>query len=129
MNSLLRMRSRARRVLAVFGAVLIYAVLLIADGTHSHFNPSSFYLWLTFGFSAFVALIFLAVGSLVWLYARDRNVAALLFASCCASMIPFVVETAAISGDPFLAMVAATGSILAFILYSLLLLAFPINFL
>jgi signal transduction histidine kinase len=129
MNSLLRMRSRARRLPVVLGAVLIYVVLLIADGTHSHFISSSLYLWLTFGFSAFVSLIFLSVGSFVWLYARDRNVAALLFASCCASMLPFVVETAAISGDPFFAMVSGTGSILAFILYSLLSLAFPINFL
>jgi signal transduction histidine kinase len=129
MNSLLRMRSRVRRLLAVFVAVLIYAILLIADATHSPFVQSSFHLWLTFGFSAFVALIFLAVGSLVWLYARDRNVALLLFFSCCASMIPFTVETAAVSNDPFFTMVAGEGSILALVLYSLLLLTFPINFL
>jgi signal transduction histidine kinase len=129
MNGLLRMHTRTGRALVVLVAVLIYAVLLIADGMHSHFVPSSLYLWLTFGFSAFVALIFLSVGSLVWLYARDRNVAALLFASCCASMILFVVETAAVADDPFFTMIAGEGSILALAFYSLLLLIFPVNFL
>src|SRR6266700_7685741 len=109
MNGLLRVHTRTWRALVVLVAVLIYAVLLIADGTHSHFVPSSLYLWLTFGFSAFVALIFLSVGSLVWLYARDRNVAALLFASCCASMVLFVVETAASTDDPLFSMIAGEG--------------------
>jgi len=129
MNGLLRVHTRTWRALVVLVAVLIYAVLLIADGTHSHFVPSSLYLWLTFGFSAFVALIFLSVGSLVWLYARDRNVAVLLFASCCASMLLFVVETAAVADDPFFTMIAGEGSILALAFYSLLLLIFPVNFL
>ena len=89
MNGLFRMSMRARRMLAVFAAVLIYAVLLIADATHSHFVSLAFHLWLGFGFSAFVALIFLSVGSLVWLYAHDRRVAVLLFSSCCASLALF----------------------------------------
>src|SRR5438876_1053874 len=75
-------RTRMRRLLTVLLALLVYSLLLTVDGLR--FFPqkvveSSFLLWLRFGFSALVALLFLAIGTLVWLYARNRHVALLLF--------------------------------------------------
>src|SRR6266567_9266784 len=77
-------RTRTGRLFIIFLALAVFFFLLALDALryfplsvseiHSLWLP-----WLLFGFSAFVALMFLSVGALVWLYARDRLVATLLF--------------------------------------------------
>jgi len=82
-----------------------------------------------FGFSAFVALLFLAVGTLVWLYARDRRVASLLFSFSFSMMVAFVVQTGANLGDSLLSVVGGISSILSLLQLFVLLLLFPKNYL
>src|SRR5207249_6876423 len=125
-------RTRMRRLLTVLLALLVYSLLLTVDGLR--FFPqkvveSLFLLWLRFGFSAFVALLFLAIGTLVWLYARNRRVALLLFCFSVAMMMTFAVETGAASGDSLLSMVGGISSVLSVSLFALLLLLFPRNYL
>ena len=84
------------RLLVVITALLLYLLLLSVDG-FSFFSrtTASILNWTLFGFSAFVAAMFLAVGALVWLYVRDRRVALLLFLFSFTIMIAFAVETSA----------------------------------
>jgi len=89
----------------------------------------SWLIWLRFGFSAFVAFIFLAVGALVWLYARSRQVATVLFGFSFAMMITFTVQTGAASNDLLLSFIGLGGSGASLFLFSALLLVFPRNFL
>jgi len=85
---------------------------------------------MSFGFSAFVALLFLAVGALVWLYARERRVALLLLAFSFTMMMSFAIETgAALSNDPLLSLIGGMSSALAVLSFSVLLLLFPKNYL
>jgi signal transduction histidine kinase len=130
-------RARTKRLLAIFVALVCFIALLSLDG--SRYFPSALVTnaafpwipWLHFGFSAFVALIFLAVGTLVWLYTRRRLVAALLFGFSFAMMATFAVQTNAeldIS-DPLLIFVGLGASAAALLLFSVLLLVFPQNFL
>src|SRR5579872_3091470 len=94
-------RIRAGRFLIILFAVVVYFFLLYAGGLRffpgssaSATNLATF--WLSFGFSSLIALIFLAVGSLVWLFARDRRVALLLFCCSFTMMTTFVVETGSV---------------------------------
>ena len=128
-------RARTKRLLAIFMALICLITLLSLDA--SRYFPSSsastgafpWLSWLLFGFSAFVALVFLAVGALVWLYARRRLVAALLFGFCLAMMATFAVEAGAKSGDAFLSTFGLGASAVALLLFSVLLLVFPRNYL
>lgn len=130
-------RARTKRLMVVFVALFCYIALLSLDASY-YFPPalasntsSPWLPWLQFGFSAFVALIFLAVGTLVWLYTRRRSVAALLFGFSIAMMATFAVQTNAeldIS-NPFLISVGLGASGVALLLYSALLLIFPWNYL
>jgi len=86
-------------------------------------------MWLRFGFSAFVALIFLTVGALVWLYARQRQVAALLLGLSLTLMVTFEVQTGASFNDNLLTCIGFGASAAAQLLLSALLLVFPGNFL
>lgn len=125
---------RAGRLLAVLLATLIYFLLLAVDamrffpqiGANSSVPVPA---WARFGFSALVALLFLAVGSLVWLYARNRLVALLLFGSSFSMMVTFAVETGAVLNDPLLSAIGQIGSALAILLFSALLMLFPKNYL
>jgi signal transduction histidine kinase len=119
--------TKARRLLVVLAAIVAYIALLNIDITHTfHQLPL---LWLHFGFSAPVALSFLAIGSLVWLYGSDRRVALPLFCFSCAMMVSFALETAAVSDDPLLRAVADTSAALAMACCAWLLLLFPRNYL
>ena len=125
---------RAGRLLAVLLATLIYFLLLAVDAMR--FFPqieanSSVPVpaWARFGFSALVALLFLAVGSLVWIYARNRLVALLLFGSSFSMMVTFAVETGAVLNEPHLSAIGQIGSALAILLFSALLMLFPKNYL
>lgn len=125
-------RTRMGRLLTVLLALLIYFLLLTVDGLR--FFPqgvggSSFLLWLRFGFSALVALLFLAIGTLVWLYARNRQVALLLFCFTFTMMAAFAVETGASSDDSLLSAIGDMSSVLSVFLFALLLLFFPKSYL
>src|SRR5712692_150156 len=97
-------RFRAGRLLIIFIAFILYFFLLDIGGLRfipsTNVNAASLAsFWFLLGFSALISLMFLAVGSLVWLFARDRRVALLLFCWSCTTMITFVVETGAIKND------------------------------
>src|SRR5947209_13565866 len=93
-------RVNARRLFAVLLATLVFCLLVgvQAQRVFPH-DPKDLFaqvlLWCQFGITALVALVFLAVGALVWLYARDRRVAHVLFGFCLAMMLTF----AALSGN------------------------------
>jgi len=127
-------RTRIRRLLIILLAIITYFLLLIVDGLRyfPQFVSSNSSYWLPlmrFGFSAFVALLFLAVGTLVWLYARDRRVASLLFSFSFSMMVAFAVQTGANLGDPLLSVVGGISSILSLLQLFVLLLLFPKNYL
>src|SRR5260370_40795264 len=127
-------RIRTGRLLVILPAVIIYFLLLTVDGLrffpHIVTNSSSLFLfWLRFGFSALVALMFLAVGILVWLYARSRFVASLLFSFSFTMMVTFAVQTGAVSNDPLLSTISTASGALSLSLFSALLLLFPKNYL
>jgi len=82
---------------------------------------------MSFAFSELVALLFLAVGILVWLYARTRLVALVLFGFAFAMMTTFAVETGDISGDSLLSTIGVISGALALLLFAALLLLFPRN--
>ena len=124
-------RNRTGRLLVILIAVVSYFLLLVMDGLR--FFPlatgSPFLNWMRFGFSALIALMFLAVGALVWLYARDRRVALILFCSSFMLMVAFAVETSAASDDAQFSAISGVSSSLALFLFSILLLLFPRNYL
>src|SRR6266446_2728222 len=125
-------RIRTGRLLVILIAVVLYVLLLIVDGLH-FFSPTTSVSpldWARFGFSAFIAILYLAVGALVWLFARDRRVAFLLFCFSFTMMVVFAVETAAVqANDARFQTIADIGSPLTLILFSVLLLIFPKNYL
>lgn len=127
-------RTRAWRLLIILLAIMTYFFLLIADALSyfPHFMSNSaphLLPLMRFGFSAFVALMFLAVGALVWLYARSRLVALLLFCFSFTMMVTFAVETDAALNDPLplLSTIGTVATVLALFLLSTLLLLFPKN--
>lgn len=127
-------RTRAARTLLIFLIVSLYAFLVILDGLSSipdaHVHPASAWMiWSGFGFSTFVAFIFLIVGSFVWLFARNRPVAWLLFGFSITVMLTFATETASILNNPLLEEISSASSSLAFIFFAFLLLLFPRNLL
>src|SRR5260370_674889 len=124
-------RIRTERLFVILVAIVLYFLLLIFDGLH-FFTPASVSPldWARFGFSAFIAILYLAVGALVWLFARDRRVAFLLFCFSLTMMVVFAVETAAVqANDARFQTIADIGSSLTLILFSALLLIFPKNYL
>jgi signal transduction histidine kinase len=118
------------RLLVILAVALVCLVLLIVDAWR--FFPRSPYLpyaFLQFGVSALVALLFLAVGALVWLYARRRGVALLLLCFSTSMMITFIVQTGAADGDLMLSTVGGVSGVLALLFFTILLLIFPQNML
>jgi signal transduction histidine kinase len=117
-------RARVRRLLAVVLALVVYLLLLSSEALRFFPRQVSDFP-LLFGFSSLVALLFLAVGALVWLYARDRRVAFLLFGFCVVMMVTFAVETGSVYNDPLFIEIASASSTLALSLFAVLLLFFP----
>ncbi|HEV2581767.1 MAG TPA: hypothetical protein VGT44_13010, partial [Ktedonobacteraceae bacterium] len=122
-------RTRSGRYLVILFTVLIFVALLLVDVQRSynlipgHSSPDM----LRFGFSVFVAIAFLGVGTLVWLFARERWVAFLLFCFSFTVMMAFTLQTGALSGDPFLSAISDSGASLSLALLTTLLLFFPMN--
>jgi geranylgeranyl pyrophosphate synthase len=108
-------------------------LLLTVDGLHFFTrdlaNSSSLSLtWTRFGFSALIASMFLAVGALIWLYARSRGVALFLFCFSFTMMVTFAVQTGGSSGDPLLSSIGSASAALSLLLFATLLLLFPRNY-
>ncbi len=129
------MRLRASRLVVILGVLILYIALAFADAeqTFSHvvaLHPHILPIWLSFGFSLSVSLFFLAVGSLIWFYSRDRQSAAFLFAFSCSVMVAFELETASsieLSSAQLLNVISNCASSLALVLFAALLLVFPKN--
>ncbi len=118
------------RLLVVLVTIAVYVALMVTDGIR--FFPqnetnvfSLAELSARFGFSAFVAVLFLAVGAFTWVYARDRRLATLLFCFTFVSMISIIVQTAAIRGDALLSDIGGASSALSLLPLFALLLFFP----
>ena len=124
-------RPRLGRYLVLLLTVLIFAVLLILDGQTVFFfrlNHVSFLSnAISFGFSAFVSLAFLAVGALVWLFARERRIALLLFCFSFTMMMAFTLQTGTLYGNPLLSVLSNIGAALTLNFFAILLLLFPKN--
>ncbi|MEO8972940.1 MAG: hypothetical protein ABI406_15240, partial [Ktedonobacteraceae bacterium] len=111
-----------RRLLAVSAATTGLLLMLLFDALSTPLLNTDL---LRFGFDAFVAFMFLALGTLVWLYARDRVTARLMYGVSCAVMFTFALETATTAGSPFAQAIVGVCSSLALLLFALLLLHFP----
>jgi signal transduction histidine kinase len=125
-------RIRAGRLLVILLAVALYICLVAVDAMrvfpHALTNSvASGLLWATFGLSAFVSLMFLAIGSLVWIYARDRGLASLLFGFSCSIMVVFAVQTGASMNDALLTSIGGLAATLSLLLLAILILLFPEN--
>src|SRR5437764_2276171 len=127
-------RARTGRLFIILLTVIIYFSLLTVDALRyfPHFVSVSsphWLPWVRYGFSAFVALMFLAVGALVWLYARSRRVALLLFCFSFTMTVAFAVQTEAALNDVLFSTIGTVSGSLALLLFSTLLLLFPKNYL
>ena len=133
MKSTFWFRIRAGRLLVILLAVAFYICLVVVDGMRVFphqltSNVVSGLPWASFGLSSFVALMFLAVGSLVWVYARNRSIALLLFSFSCTMMMTFAAQSGASLGDPLLSAIGAVGADLSLLLLAILLFSFPGKF-
>jgi signal transduction histidine kinase len=127
-------RFRIRRLLIIFIAFIIYFFLL--DIGELRFFPlagvnaaslASF--WFLLGFSVLISLMFLAVGSLVWLFARDRRVALLLFCCSFTAMMIFALEAGSVKNDIVSSILAGVASSFALAFLAIFLLLFPRDYL
>lgn len=121
-------RLAGRWLLILVGSTLC-GLLLVANALNCFATGGNLPSLARFGFSAFTALVYLAVGSLVWLFARQRRVSLLLFGFSLAMAVTFANETA---GGPHVAwFAAATGVsvVAALATLAILLLSFPYNYL
>ena len=129
------LRFRANRLVVIFFVVLLYIGLAFADAQQTFSHSTAFHalalpIWLSFGFSLSIALIFLAVGSIIWFYSRNRQVAFLLFAVSCTMMVAFELETSASIGLPDTRLsntISDLASLIAIFLFAAILLIFPKN--
>lgn len=127
-------RSRPGRLFVILLATLTYFCLLTLDALNffPHYvsdNGSYWLVWMRFSFSAYISLMFLAVGALVWLYARSRHLATLLLLVCLTLMMAFAVQTDSALADalPLLMVIGTVASSLAIYMFAILVLFFPKN--
>ncbi len=117
-------RLRARRLLLISCGVVAYFILLVfnAQISFQHLtNP-----WLSFGFSSLTSLMFFSIGALVYLYARNRIVAILLFCLSLNMMVLFVTLPGQ-NNNILLHILSGTSSAFATPLFFALILVFPKN--
>lgn len=127
-------RFRIGRLSIIFLAFVVFCFLLSIGGLR--FFPSanttaasltSF--WLLLGFSSLISLMFLAVGSLVWLFARDRRVALLLFCCSFTMMMTFAVETGSVQNEVVSSILSGVCGLLTLAFFAIFLLLFPRDYL
>ena len=122
------------RLLVVGCTTLAYISLLSIDisDTFQGYPVKVFPLsaWLSFGLAELIGLLFFLTGTLVWLYARDRVVAFLLYAFSYAIAVAFILQTAAFrNSTPIFNIVTAISSIFAVLCLVLFVLMCPVNYL
>ncbi len=128
-------RFRVNRLIVLFMVLVVYIFLAFVDVKQTFSSVTNLYplvlpVWVTFGFSLTIALIFLVIGSLIWFYSRDRQVAFLLFAFSCSMMVAFELEavTTTVTRDTyFLTSIASFASLFAVFLFCTILIVFPKN--
>lgn len=124
-------RRRAGRWLLISVVSLLCAFLLAINALDffpQGNNLSTLHL-ASFGFSALTALVYLAVGSLVWLFARQRGVARLLLCFSLAMMVTFANKTASDSRDALFVTATGISVVVALASFAILLLVFPFDYL
>lgn len=124
-------RKRVGRWLLIFAVTGLCLFLLVVNALK--FFPQSgnlsFSSLARFGFSAFTALVYLVVGSLVWLFGRRRRVAQLLFCFSLAMMVAFANETASGLHVTWFSAVTGISGVVALASFAILLLIFPYDYL
>lgn len=128
---MLQLKTSMGRPVLICCATLVYALLIVDDGKKTFLyglTHPALALWVQFSTSTLISLIFLAVGALVWLYARERIAAGLLFCFSCSMMVVFVVQTGALYNDRFLILLSSVGAAAAIPLLVMLLFFFPRNY-
>jgi len=122
--------TRLAVILTLFGICLS---LILVNGMRTtyalHTSAKTAFLgvWVQFGTSTFIALLFLVVGALVWLYAQTRAVASLLLGLSFFMAVTFAVQTSATANDPLFSTLGQSSAALSLPLLFLLLLLFPKN--
>ncbi len=130
MPQLRRRYARMGRWGLILASSTLYLCLLGANAL-TQFSAGagmSFFNLARFGFSAFTALVYLAVGSLVWLFARERRVAHLLLLFSLAMVVIFANETVHNLSGSLLATATGISGVVALTAFALLLLVFPYNY-
>jgi signal transduction histidine kinase len=127
-------RIRIERLSIIFLAFVVYCFLLYIGGLRffpsANTNAASLAsFWLLLGFSALISLMFLVVGSLVWLFARDRRVALLLFCCSFSMMTTFAVETGSVQNEVVSSILSGVGSLFSLAFFAVFLLLFPRDYL
>lgn len=118
------------RLLVVGCTTLAYISLLSIDisGTFQGYPVKvfPFSTWLSFGFAELIGLLFFLAGTLVWLYARDRVVALLLYCFSYLIAMAFVLRSAALEDtNSISSLIAGVAGILALLSLVLFTLTFP----
>ncbi|MFL5657203.1 MAG: sensor histidine kinase [Ktedonobacteraceae bacterium] len=99
------LRVYANRLFAVLLVAVIYGLLVSVKAQHVFPQgaaanlDSQVLLWFQFGTSVLLSLIFLAVGTLIWLFASERRVALLLFGFCSSMMMNFAALSVGSASD------------------------------
>lgn len=127
-------RLRVGRFLIIFIAFVVYCILLYLGELRffpsAHANAASLSsFWLLLGFSALISLMFLAVGSVVWLFARDRHVALLLFCCSFTTMMLFALEIGSVQNDKVSSILDGVASSFTLAFLAIFLLLFPRDYL
>lgn len=122
---------RVGRWLLILMASGLYVFLLVLDVLNffppeSRVFPSNV---VHFSLAAFTALVYLTVGSVVWLYARQRRVAGLFLCFSLAMMVTFATGAVRHWPNPLVATVTGISRVIALTSLILLLLLFPYNYL
>ena len=121
-------RGKFSLLFIIAGALSIYLGLEIANALDMlQTRSGSFsFAWLSFffGLASVVSLVFLAVGSLVWLYARERRIASLLFAFSAVMMIIFT-SFANLKESMFFSSLGKIGALFAVNIIISILIYFP----
>jgi signal transduction histidine kinase len=124
--------NRFSRIVIIACALCIYMGLEIANALDMFSKPISSLsvVWLSFNFGlfSFASLIFLVVGSLVWLYARERHAIFSLFSFSLVMMIIFT-SSGNLHDNPFFSNLGSVSAIIAVTLFSITLFYFPQNLL
>ncbi|HEY7417108.1 MAG TPA: hypothetical protein VH593_18115, partial [Ktedonobacteraceae bacterium] len=122
------------RLLVVACTMLAYISFLSIDMSDTFqgypVKAFPFSTWLSFGLAEFIGLLFFLSGTLVWLYARDRIVASLLYCFSYSTAIVFTLQSAALrSNTPSFHIITAVASIFAMLFLVLFTLTCPLNYL